>query len=86
MILPLVFVSLLKRLLMLTVHCHNKCFQNFLCIPLLLGRTVLQHHGGQGACSTSGRHQKGIYALIHENRYSIPTPPIAPPMKKAITP
>ena len=23
-------------------------------------------------------HQKGIYALIHENRYSIPTPPIAP--------
>lgn len=36
--------------------------------------------------STSYRYQKGIYALIHESRNSIPFPPIAAPMKKAITP
>ena len=45
---------------MLTVHCHNKCFQNFLCIPLLLGRTVLQHHGGQGAILLTGAKQNII--------------------------
>ena len=60
MILPLVFVSLLKRLLMLVVHRHNECFQNFLCIPLLLGRAVLQHHGGQGAILLTGAKQNII--------------------------
>lgn len=36
--------------------------------------------------STSRCHQEGIYAPIHESRKSIPFPPIAVPMKKAITP
>ena len=61
------------------------CMLSFLFVRTLSGRMVDLYVDTFEEVDAQ-YHQKGIYALIHENRYSIPTPPIAPPMKKAITP